>query len=197
MYSSFTIPGAMEQILVYTSSVDPDLRGSLIEGLSSEQIEYYTQNLNFQISRELEEIYKWHNGMDLQNRRGAQRSLLYYHHFLPLAEAVDTHLSWIEDGIGEELGLFPIFEYEGEFYAASCGSVKRDSQPIYSVYHDIQIAYDSLRTMLLSILECYETGAYQIVPGKKDLEIDEERVAEIKLRWNPCRRTELSLYDHP
>lgn len=60
--------------------------------------------------------------------------------------------------------------------------------------------------MLLAILECYETGAYQpvIEDDTVTTTVDEQQVAEIKLRWNPVRHeayqkalNQQSFYAHP
>ncbi|NJK64649.1 MAG: hypothetical protein HC921_19875 [Synechococcaceae cyanobacterium SM2_3_1] len=197
MYDSLRIAEIMESILNYTSAVDSELRNSLRDGLSSQQIDDYIQNMSIQIPSEVEELYKWHDGMNDESRWENQRVLLYYHYFLPFSESLDIYYTWVKNRANEDLRLFPIFEFENEFYATSCSSTKQNSSPIYNVYGGSTIAYDSLKTMLMSILECYESGAYQIGSDRWDLEIDEERAAEIKLRWNPCRNTELSLFDHP
>lgn len=48
--------------------------------------------------------------------------------------------------------------------------------------------------MLTSILECYQTYAYKIlnINGDFETKIDEEKVAQIKLKYNPIRQ---EMYD--
>lgn len=195
-----SIAEIMEEILTYTASVDPDLRASLRDGLSYDQIEEKSHDFSLEIPREVKDLYAWHNGMHAENREAHR--LLYYHYFLPLDEALELceyfeEVEFFEDSeyLLENKAL-SLFEYECEYYAARCSSEKQDTAPIHFVYEGETVVYDSLTTMLMSILECYRTGAY---PPKltADAGIDEQLVAQIKLKWNPVRNEIHSQLNHP
>lgn len=201
-----SIAEIMEEILTYTASVDPDLRASLRDGLSYDQIEEKSRDFGLEIPREVKDLYAWHDGMHAENREDHQ--LLYYHYFLPLDEALELcehfeeveFFRYSEDLLGNK--ILPLFEYECEYYAARCNSEKQDRAPIYFVYHGEKVVYDSLTTMLMSILECYRIGAYILTPnGDEPFIEDEQLVAQTKLNWNPVRSSIFNRlnrpYNHP
>jgi hypothetical protein len=186
MSTSSPIADILEQILDYTASVDPKLRDCLCERLSAKKIDDLTREFGFELPTEVEDLYKWHNGMREEDRE--THRLLYYHYFLPLEEALDLHQNFLESDYIEEKGLLPLFEFEGEYYAACCTSQKQELAPIYFLYHDETIVYDSLTAMLSSILECYQTGAYSPILDEDGEPLANEVLAtQIKLKWNPVR----------
>lgn len=192
-----SVANILEGILSFTASTDPHLGQCLQEGLSSEQINEMTQDFSFRLPREVEELYKWHNGMGPEGRE--DHRLLYYHYFLPLDEALDLSKSFAEIDFIEKKGLLPLFEFEGEYYASCCSEEEQELASICFLYHDEHIVYDSLTTMLSSILECYEQKAYvPVMCWAGEPNADEDLAAQIKLKWNPVRqRSGLGLCDHP
>lgn len=196
MFKNTAAPLSMilEEILKYTS-INSELIPSLHDGITLQEIESKLNSFPFQIPREVEALYQWHNGTDLEIE------FFNGYAFLPLDEALKIRNEWIKcntDYIVYPPELLPLFEFEGEYYCVECSHDKQDCGVIWNVYHDSSREYNSLKTMLLAILECYEVGAYQ--PTVKyyypdnpewsyiDTIINEQQVAEIKLKYNPVRK---------
>ena len=201
MSDSFSLIQIIEKILQYTC-VDPLLIPNLRSGLSSDDIKEQFKNLEhfpFDIPTSFIELYQWHDGIE------NQREMFCYHTFLSLAECLEIRSEWNDinlshQEVGEpdlyEADLLPIFEFEGEYYCIQCHETQQDDGAIWFVYHDSSQVYDSLESMMLSILECYEVKAYKPTFAEYyvDTDIDEEKVSQIKLKYNSCRRKEVEYW---
>jgi len=189
--ASATLAEILEQILGYTS-IDPEVRQSLRCGLTLEEIESQLHNFPFQVPGEVKELYQWHDGLD------SDCQLFYYHTFLPLDESLLIYEEYLKEFVenGDDEPTLPIFAFEGEYYAAQCSDEQQDSAPIWFIYHGNEIVYNSLKTMLLAILECYETGAYRPILQEwgVDTTVDEQKVSDIKLKYNLIRQEFLELF---
>jgi hypothetical protein len=142
----------------------------------------------YHFPQEVLELYQWHNGIQ-PAEDNPWEELFHYHRFLPFLEAVQEYREMQHFGVDVyDPHLFPLFTFMGEHYATWCAEEPKERSPIYFVYHGTAQVYDSLTSMLQSLLECYETGAYELVDG--EYQPHEERVAAIKLKWNPCRMTQ-------
>ncbi|MBW4581646.1 MAG: SMI1/KNR4 family protein [Tildeniella nuda ZEHNDER 1965/U140] len=159
MSSPSTIAGILRQILNHTAKANPILRANLRKGLSRTQIKQITHAFPFRLPREVEELYQWRDGMNVEVH---DDFLFHYHYFLPLHKALEEYqmnLTWRVLGDDDPTiipNLLPLFSFQGEFYGAYCRREKQDKAPIYFVFHDEGIVYDSLTSMLSAILECYE-----------------------------------------
>lgn len=193
MNEPLTIAKTLSQILNHTARANPRLRASLRKGLSKTQIKEKTRTFPFRLPREVEELYQWRDGMELDAHNDF---LFYYHYFLPLHKALEErqmNINWRVLGDDDPTivpELLPLFSCNGRFYGTRCRREKQDTAPVYFVSDGESQVYNSLTSMLSAILECYETGAYQ--PSTTDdgfatTIVDKKLVAEIKLRWNPVR----------
>lgn len=191
MNNTATIAEILDKITEYTV-VNPHLKPNLCPGLSPEELKTKLQDFPYQIPQEVEELYHWHDGI---NSGSFDSSLFYYHTFLPLQEALQIRQGWMDFNDNHyrvyPLDLLPIFGFEGEYYAVKCSEYKQDKSEMWFVYHDNTPVYDNLKSMLIAILECYQTGAYQTswLDLYVDTKINEKQIAEIKLKYNPIRRS--------
>ena len=207
--SAPSIAGILRQILNHTAAANPSLKAHLRKGLSKKQIKEKTRSFPFRLPKEVEELYQWRDGLSLEVH---DAFLFHYHYFLPLDKALEAYqinLTWrVLDADDPTIvrNLLPLFSFQGEFYGAYCCRAKQDTAPIYFVHHGEYLVYESLMAMLSALLECYEAGAYQAVieAGTVTTIVDEQRVAEIKLRYNPVRNeayqkalNQQRFYDHP
>lgn len=187
--SNQKISQLLDSIIQYTRA-NNNLKSNLQKGLSFAEIEKILENFPYQIPEEIEQLYHWHNGINFY----CELELFHYHTFLPLENAFATHQDWLKFNQEEYLiyppELLPIFEFQGEYYAVECSLEKEKRGKIWFIYHENLCVYNSLENMLTSILECYQTNAYKIVDiaGDFETEINEEKVAQIKLKYNPVRQ---------
>lgn len=179
----------VKNILVYTNKGDR-LNNVLNKSLNILEIEDKLKNFKWKIPQELKELYQWHNGTSINN----DVELFYYHYFLSLDESLKVYHQWNEYNKTSNFNvypdnLFPIFGFEGEYYAIECFLNEEKTGKIWHIYHDNICVYDSLLLMLQSFFECYEKEAYKItfVNGYWETEVDEKKVAEIKLKYNSVR----------
>ena len=191
----------LEEILQYSSI---ETKENLRAGLSQGQLEEILKDFPFYLPKEVMELYQWHDGTEVDHYGDCQ--LFHYHTFLPIKYALNVRESFLptekDDYSYFQPELLPLFEFEGEFYCTQYSKESSETAPVWFIYHDDSVVYDSLTTMLQSILECYKTGAYLL---NEDEEIvDEQRVADIKLKWNHIRKDTYDnckmrgeLYYHP
>ncbi len=177
----------LDRLLEYASRTQPGIRDRLQPGLDQAAIE---QIVPFDLPDEVSELYAWANGTPGDEFAGGL-DLFYYHRFLPLEEAYTIYqrLMQVNRDIGIEgydPNLFPLFTFHGEHYAVWFGPPSEKQGTIYFVYQGDGQVYDDLASMLGAILECYDEGAYEVQGG--DIVVNETLVAEIKARWNACRR---------
>jgi hypothetical protein len=200
--TSMHLSEILEEILQYSSI---ETKENLRSGLSQSQLEEIHKDFPFYLPKEVLEMYQWHDGTNVDHYGDCQ--LFYYHTFLPLEYALKLRESWLptkeEDYIYFPIELLPLFEFEGEFYCTQCSMEPSEAAPVWFAYHDNSIIYDTLTTMLQSILECYKTEAYLLIDENEEV-VDEQRVADIKLKWNPIRKdtydyckTRGESYSHP
>ncbi|MCA0354745.1 MAG: SMI1/KNR4 family protein [Chloroflexi bacterium] len=183
MAQTLTIQNLLQAIAHYTVQVDPDLLTDLQPGYSAEQI---AEIIPFRLPAEILELYAWHNGTDIISHK----NLFYYHHFLSVEDAYQIYQDLMQTNREIEFEayepfLFPLFDFEGEYYMVQMDENRDDYGSIWFCFHSSGQVYDSLSTMLAAIEECYAVGAYFI---QEDEYIpDQPKVAAIKAKWNRCR----------
>jgi hypothetical protein len=171
---------ALEELENWLSDNYPDKAASLPPGLTPEEIDSLAENLSFELPTEIRELYEWHDGSGnfgilLSNHTMDERP-----GFLSLEKAVDNSEVDEAGHITQRLGidgfhLFPEFERWVHF------SVCKNSEesPIWIVTDDpyIRLGYTSITSMILTTLECYQTGILEI----GNYLYDEEEFLEV---WN-------------
>ncbi len=187
------VPAILDKLIDYTSRANPAIRAHLQPPCTLEYIQQH-KPFAYYFPRDALALYQWHNGTQFKED-DPWEALFYYHRFLPFEEAVEEyHEMHRLGGDVYDPHLFPLFTFMGEYYSIWCTEEPQDHSPIYFVYHGEAQAYDHLESMLHSIRECYESGAYALVNG--DYTPNEQRVAEIKLKWNRCRSTVEGIMGH-
>jgi cell wall assembly regulator SMI1 len=164
--------------------------GWLQPGLQSDEIERFETKLKLRFPQDLRDLYSWRNG---PTGEGATLGELYFFPWMYLAtmeEAVSIYNSLsgskplVERG-GWKRSWFPFFFTGGAAYlVVDCdgGQILDWGGPIVDGSPAVA-AYRSVRTMLETFLDCYETGAFSVRDG--DLERNQEEFLKIGIRHNP------------
>ncbi|MBV6621910.1 MAG: SMI1/KNR4 family protein [Rivularia sp. (in: Bacteria)] len=125
-------------------------------GLSYEEIDRRVADLPFKLPEEIYELYQWRNGT-YEGEEDFSRFFSGYA-FLSLESAIKEYeeLNW-------KLHWFPIFYLDSrDYFIISCQS--EDLALILRIYlgggEGEQVLFSSLTNMMLTIAECYETGAF-------------------------------------
>jgi hypothetical protein len=140
----------------------------LQNGIDRKTINEYIKGINLKLPDEVYELYELHNGIELSGgRKYGQLWFFMTGAFVPIEISI-THYHNIavkEEHWKEK--MFMLFESGGgEMYLIDCD----ESSPTYrmifehwvgAVDYDVIItAYDSLDSMLTTLIECFETNAY-------------------------------------
>lgn len=166
----------------------PEFAASFLPGLTNEQIQVILQDLPYQLPKEIYELYSWRNGT-------RERQKILFHlsmAFLPLQDAllVAKETIDIHEGTDNELRfegqrLFPFLDDEGDRCAVVASEEKTLSSPIILIdeIDEICLGYTSLTSMMQTIAECCQTGAYYLIE-EGFIEQDEDKSAEILRKYN-------------
>lgn len=182
---------ALNRILNWLQLHKPDDAEGFLPGLSLQEIEEKVKVLPFHLPQAVYELYQWHNGT--QN----EEMIFVYHYFLNLDAAIKLANSHNDDyGInsvlyqqfrqedGKPRYVFPLFEFEGEYFAISESTQSQEDSPIYLIFHDQTLAFTSLTNMMLTIAECYETGVYSL-DSEDEFNWDIQKFGVIRRKYNP------------
>lgn len=179
----------LQRILNWLQQNAPLYAQGFLPGLSYEEIEVIISNLPFKIPKEVYDLYQWRNGTD------SKAMIFVYHYFWYLDMALEISSDCVNDPwslelreeAGEPFYLFPIFEFEGEYFAVLGETTQVETAPVYHIAAKgagIARAFNSLTTMMQAIAESYETGVYQLTPEGR-LELNYEKFRRLRLKYNP------------
>jgi hypothetical protein len=179
---------ALNRIMAWLQQNCPACTLSFQPGLSPEQVASRLGELLFRVPREVYELYQWRNGDD------RERPIFVYHYLLELDAALGysqgiNYFDLLEgrEADGEPLYLFPIFHFEGEYFAVVGSDSPSDASPVFHIADDasVGLAFTSLTNMMLTIAECYETDVYAVI-SDGDIEItDGAKFERIRLKHDP------------
>jgi len=162
----------LERILSWLQQNQPEVISSLQPGLTDIQIQEITQDFPFELSHEIRELYQWRNGLRSEDVEIPSSSWAFMHHcFLSLQDALTEYNYRLELNTDIPEGCMvwdsqwlPIFRLDGRenLFAICKGSPEEPS--ILFKYFDLldeyPAFYDSITSMMLTVLEYYETEIY-------------------------------------
>lgn len=166
----------------------PEFAASFLPGLTDEQLLVILQDLPYQLPEEIYKLYRWRNGT-------RERQKILFHPsmaFLPLQDALFVAKETIDiyEGTEDELRfeghrLFPFLDDEGDRCAVVASEEKTLSSPIILIdeMNEITLGYTSLTSMIQTIAECCQTGAYYLIQDGF-VEENENEVAQIFRKYN-------------
>ena len=151
---------ALDRIGNYLQQHAPEVFATLQPGLSYEEIEKIVKDLPFRLPPEVYELYQWRNGTDYSFYSHMVFKADYDYWLLPLQNVVEynmyvsrsTYISvYLFDNIMDQIGYI-LIDKKLNTSRVIFGDYK---------YEYICYQYTSLTNMMLTIAECYETGAYK------------------------------------
>lgn len=196
---------ALKTIDNWMQTYRPQFSSLLQAGLKTEEIDEKTQDFPFQLSEDLYELYRWHNGTSGNGLELNEVEFFPCFIYISLEESIEKYKEFVKienkiknyknnkDSFNKTSDFtewspfwIPIFNNDGQFYFAIFNKGSSDNVPI-GLYDpewtEPIIEYDNLTTMMLTISECYQTEAYYL-DKEGWLEEDETRVIEIKKKYN-------------
>lgn len=188
----------LNYILRWLEQNKPSFAESLQPGLSQLQIRERLENeFPLFLPTEFYELYQWRNGVSYGDEDFARFFPGYT--FYSLEYAIDQYQELVEDA--EEFAeisdldssdtwrhnLLPIFSFNMEDYICILGSdTPQKTYPMLEFFGETResiIRYDSLTSMMKTIVECYITEVYYLnVDGY--IEVDYSREESIRRQYN-------------
>jgi hypothetical protein len=159
--------GGLERIVTWLEENSPSGFTAFLPGLEPETVSTKLGALPCRVSQEVHDLYQWHNGMV----EGLEQMLFVYHDFMSLDRAIeffeylnDDELQRFRQRDGEPQYFFPIFDFEGEYFAVVGSATVASTAPVYHItkHLDCSLAFNSLTAMIQTIAEAYESGDYTI-----------------------------------
>ncbi|MGD2182804.1 hypothetical protein [Lusitaniella coriacea] len=164
---------ALDSILLWLQQHKPNYADKFLPGLSRMEIERQTIELLGKVPEEIYKLYQWRNGTSEEDIQSVVYPSLGY---LPLHEAIQE-CKWmselyIEDEVFSFEGklLFPFLRNNCSFCAVLLDREKQRDSPVIDIADelDLLLLYKSLTSMMITLAEYCNSGAYYIG------EVDEE-----------------------
>ncbi len=183
------LTNALNRIMAWLQQNSPICASGFLPGLSPKEVEQKLGELPFRVPQEVYELYQWRNGTN--NECG----VFVYHYLLDLNTALEYSQGindsyWLE--VREEAGvppyLFPMFDFDGEYFAVPGSNSLNDTAPVFHIGCDdgsVSFAFTNLTNMMLAIAECYETGVYSVTSDERVKVTDDAKFGEIRRKHNP------------
>ena len=156
-------------------------------GLEEDQIVALLKGLPFQLSREFIELYKWRNGVPLDEDQG-DTSFFDFHRFLPLDEALSVfEITYpITKEFYELTDWVQVFQDPaGDGYGLSGGPQAAERAPVVFLFEGegVKMVFDDLAGMLETVVAAFQQGAM----GWEDerMETDYFAWGQVAHRLNP------------
>ncbi|AFY57765.1 hypothetical protein Riv7116_5387 [Rivularia sp. PCC 7116] len=196
---------SLNQIMRWLEKNRPDYAASFLPSLSDEEIREKLASVELELPEEIYELYRWRNGVE-----GGEdlKSLAYPSMaFMPLDEAIEYHLGIVDNvdiqehedfqaifelldanqvDIYSDTYLFPFIRSNCCFCAVLLSKEQQQDSPIIDISDalDLSMIFRSLTSMMQTLAEYFETGAYYLSEDNF-LDWDEEKMEPIFQKYNP------------
>lgn len=162
-------------------------------GISTAQIQKESQKLGLPFSDQLSQMYNWKNGVEIEEKSLGIYYLFRLGIYYDLEKATCLYLGLNDTDVYWKKSMFPLFgSGGGEFFLIDLDVNSNTYESIILYYPgnpDFEVTimiYDSLESLIRTIIECYEKKAYSVIEEKfKHLKIDSKLEKEIAMRNNP------------
>jgi len=157
----------------YLARERPELLDALLPGLTTSQIDEIVSNFPFRLPLEIYELYQWRNGIDVE---GSYNPLVKFlpesPFFLNLEFCIKEYdrLMSVKDSGGDAFDdealnpkWFPLISFDQTYFLTIGNSLQQSTSEIIYIWADEWEAspcYESLTSMLLTVIECSEAGVY-------------------------------------
>ena len=195
---------SLNQIMRWLEENRPDYAASFLPGLSDAEIREKLANVELELPEEIYELYRWRNGTEYGED---PKSVIFpCIEFMTLDEALEYYDDFVENTLeifndedyqsildvnqvnlyGEKKHLFSFYRSNCDFLAVLLAKEKQQHSPIINIDDALELSliYRSLTSMMQTLAEYFETGAYYL--GEEGyLDGDEEKMLPIFQKYNP------------
>ncbi|MEM7594792.1 MAG: HEAT repeat domain-containing protein [Cyanobacteria bacterium P01_A01_bin.83] len=179
----------LDEVLKWFKLNRPEYHSSLYPGLTQFEVDREAQNLPFKLTQELYQLYQCKNGSPFIDSTEPFDTMFFPGYlFLSLQKGIAEYFQNIEIHEGYwHKNWFPVFSLEGYSFFVVCQNELIESSPVYYFdYEQVEpmIYYDNITTMIATIAECYQSGAYFLTP-EGYVDENELKVDRIRIKNNP------------
>ena len=153
----------------------------LLPGLSVREIEECVDGLPISLSAELKCLYRWKNGTKNGGYTIDASSIFPGFFLVPLHEAIINYNVFSDDKRWNPSWFPFLANGGGDFYVIECQSFEIERAPVVGFMidrDDHEIEYLSILTMLKTIDQCYERGAFFV---DKDGYLDADLIMQVSI----------------
>ena len=171
---------SLDKIEAWHIENDTGVAGSLGAGRSISSIVEQFAGTACTPTEEMQAIWSWHDGAI------SPVPFAWYHDFLPVDEALSEYKSLLLNPLVPwDPRFFPIFSFEGEWYATYCGKGARSAGPVmfYFLEDGPRVTFLNLTTYAATMAEALESGAVRFEKGAMVEDIQAVRL--IHQKYNP------------
>jgi hypothetical protein len=161
------LTNALDAILLWLSTNLPEYVDVFQPGLTRFRIQDLTEFLEFVLPEDFYQLYQWRNGV----RYEPMKTLGPVFYFLPIDEVVSFR-DWANSNIlvsddciprYKNGPVLPIIQSNCEYYALVLGRNPQEACVVLlDEIGDAVLRYDSISSMMKSIAQCFESGAYYL-----------------------------------
>lgn len=186
---------ALQKLMSWFENYTPEKALEFEPGLSPTEIEHVLSQLNFPVPHDVVKLYEWRNGMKTID---SFSDFYAGYTFLPLEYGIKEHFELCEtyqivsESDSQIVQLapdnsLPFLQFQGNYYSFQGGGEKSVASSIYHISDTYQVDryYDSLLGMILTIVECYESGIYRLNQGGSQNPEALSREKETRFKYNP------------
>jgi len=186
-----------KQLFLEMKASNSPLWSYLQPGISKEVVDNNLTKANLDVAfpDEIYSLYEWHNGVNENEAREkdiGELSLFKLGIFSSLSFAIDNYIEYAVQNSYWSKGLFPLFESGGgDYYLIDSNKHSATYKMIFfyspsnSYFQGVASIFDSLDSLLSSVIECYREKAYYFSPDSPDLEIKPKLEMAIWRKHNP------------
>ena len=145
---------ALNRIIAWLQQHSPNCVSGFVPGLSVEEIEEKLGELPFRVPQEVYELYQWRNGTNEYSGVFVYHRLLNLNNALEYSQGInDSYWLEVREQDGEPLYLFPLFDFDGEYFAVPGSDSLNDTAPVFHIgCDDGSVSFAFTKTCKLLLL---------------------------------------------
>jgi hypothetical protein len=179
----------LDSILDHQKRLHRPVASLLQPGLSENAIRDLFRTVSIRPPQALVDLYCWRNGIPEETKASLNDlNFIPGYYFMGLQEAVATYrilTTPYPDVVWNPLYFPFLADGSDGRYAVHCGDSDRllDGDVTWTLCGETRNVYESLKSMLMTVEDCYASGAFFVANGS--LRVDARARAKIAQRHNP------------
>ncbi len=188
MIDEARLNAALDQVVAHLTRLGRSVVSQLQPGLSAAEVARVEASLPFQLTEEVRAVYRWRNGIALDQNKVLGDQWFFPGFYLPSLEHARERFEGRKRAAQWRRGWYPLFEDgAGDFYIVPCKKKPLERAPVIGFIHgepEQPIEYLDVTTMIETLADCYAQGAF-FVNDAGILDVDDDAQERIARQHNP------------